>query len=181
MFPLCSLFTKKDGGAVFPPPWSVDRPHPDSFVVKDANGIVVATVHCRDDLQKWSFGHSKLTSDEARKIAKAIGRIPEFMMGLRGFYARGPGNYRWSMARPFHVAFEDSYVRANWDGINSLCRFNGIPFDATGEKIRRDGLWCVYQFGQQLDAMMAWDRFKGRWLLGEEFSFPERPENMPTM
>ena len=29
--------------------------------------------------------------------------------------------------------------------------------------------------------MMAWDRFKGRWLLGEEFSFPERPENMPKM
>jgi hypothetical protein len=165
----------------FPPPWTVDRPHPDSFVVKDSNGIVVATVHCRDDLQKWSFGHSKLTSDEARRIAAAIARIPEFMMQRRGFYARGPGNYRWSTARPFHVAFEDSYVRANWDGINSMCRFNGIPFDATGEKIRRDGLWCVYQFGQQLDAMMAWDRFKGRWLLGEEFSFPERPENMPSM
>jgi hypothetical protein len=29
--------------------------------------------------------------------------------------------------------------------------------------------------------MMAWDRFKGRWLLGEEFSYPARPENMPTM
>jgi hypothetical protein len=55
----------------FPPPWTVDRPHPDSFVVKDANGLVVATVHCRDDLQKWSFGHGKLTSEEARKIAKA--------------------------------------------------------------------------------------------------------------
>ena len=75
-----------------PPPWSVDRPHPDSFIVKDANGIVVATVHCRDDLQSWSFGHSKLTSDEARRIAGAIARIPEFMMGRRGFYARGPGN-----------------------------------------------------------------------------------------
>jgi hypothetical protein len=48
----------------FFPTWTVDRPHPDSFVVKDNNGIVVATVHCRDDLQKWSFGHSKLTSDE---------------------------------------------------------------------------------------------------------------------
>jgi hypothetical protein len=79
-------------------------------VVKDANGIVVATVRCRDDLQKWSFGH-KLTSEEARKIAKAISRIREFMMGRRGFYARGPGNYRWSMARPFHVGFEDGYIR----------------------------------------------------------------------
>jgi hypothetical protein len=31
-------------------------------------------------LQKWSFGHAKLTSEEARTIAKAISRIPEFMM-----------------------------------------------------------------------------------------------------
>lgn len=99
---------------------------------------MVATVHCRGDMQKWSFGHSHLTSDEARRIAKAIARIPEFMMQRKGFYARGPGSYRWSMARPFHVAFEDSYVRANWDGINALCRFNSIPFDATGEKIRRE-------------------------------------------
>jgi len=72
-------------------------------------------------------------------------------------------------------------VRAHWDGINAVCKFNGIPFDATGEQIRREGLWCVYQFAQQLDAMMAWDRFKGRWLLGEEFSYPERPESMPMM
>lgn len=35
------------------------------------------------------------------------------------------------------------------DGINSMCRFNRIPFDATGENIRRDSLWCVDQFGQQ--------------------------------
>ncbi|MHC4049186.1 hypothetical protein [Bradyrhizobium sp. 25ACV] len=42
----------------------MDRLHPDSFVVKDANGIMVATVHCPDDLQKWSFGHSKLTSED---------------------------------------------------------------------------------------------------------------------
>jgi hypothetical protein len=48
------------------------RPHPDSFVGEDSNGIVVATVHCWDDLQKWSFERSKLTSDETRRIASAI-------------------------------------------------------------------------------------------------------------
>lgn len=53
------------------------------FVVEDANGIVVATVYCRDDLQKWALGHSKLTFDEAGSIAKAISRIPEFMMQRR--------------------------------------------------------------------------------------------------
>jgi hypothetical protein len=57
--------------------------------VKDANGLVLATIHCRDDLQRWSFGHNRLTSDEARKIAKASPRIPEFMMQRRGFYSRG--------------------------------------------------------------------------------------------
>jgi hypothetical protein len=103
---------------------------PRFVVVKDANGIVVATVHCRDDLQKWSFGHSKLTSDEARRIAAAIARIPEFMIQRKGFYARDLGGYRWSTARPFHVAFEDSFIRANWDCINALCRFNGIPIGA---------------------------------------------------
>jgi hypothetical protein len=51
----------------FPPPWTVDRPRHDSFVVS----------------------HSKLTSGEAPKIAKAISHIPEFMMQRRGFFARG--------------------------------------------------------------------------------------------
>jgi hypothetical protein len=143
----------------FPPPWTVDRPHSDSFVVKDANGIVVATVHCRDDLQKWSFGHSKLTSDEARKIARAISRIPQFMMQRRGLYSRGQGNYRWKPARRYHVALEDGYIRKHYDGISTLCKLNGIPFDA----------------------MMFWDRFKGRWLTGEEFSYPARPTEMPAM
>lgn len=79
------------------------------------------------------------------------------------------------------MAFEQGYIRTYWLVINELCKLNGIPFDSTGEKIKRDGLWCVYEFGQQLDAMMVWDRFKGRWLLGDEFSFPEPPENMPKM
>ena len=39
----------------------------------------------------------------------------------------------------------------------------------------------MYEFGQQLDAMMFWDRFKGRWLQGEELWVPQRPENMPTL
>jgi hypothetical protein len=64
MFMFCSQVLD-DPDPTLPAAWTVDRPPPDSFVVKDANGLVVATVHCRDDLQKWTFGHSKLTSDEA--------------------------------------------------------------------------------------------------------------------
>lgn len=112
---------------------------------------------------------------------RPITRIPEFMMQRRGFYSRGQGNYRWKPARPYHVAFEDGYIRAHWHVISEMSRLNGIPFDSTGEKIQRDGLWCVYEFGQQLDAMIMWNRFEGRWLRGEEFSYPERPENIPTM
>lgn len=155
----------------FPPPWTVDQPHQDSFVVKDANGLLIATVRCRDDLQKLPFGHSKLSSDEARRIAKAIARLPEFMMQRRGFYSRGAGNYRWKPARPYHVAFEDGYIRAHWHVINELTKFNGIPLDSTGEKINRGGLWCAYEFGQQLDAMMMWDRrWRKTWQLVSELN-----------
>jgi hypothetical protein len=34
------------------PPWTVERPNEDAFVVKDANGLVPASVFCRDDLQQ---------------------------------------------------------------------------------------------------------------------------------
>jgi hypothetical protein len=37
---------------------------------------------------------------------------------------------------PYHVALEDSYVRAHLDEIDALCKLNSIPFNATGEKIR---------------------------------------------
>jgi hypothetical protein len=55
------------------------------------------------------------------------------------------------------------------------------PFDATGEKIHDGGLWRVYEFTRQLDAMQFWDRFEGRWLRGNDFHYPERPKNLPAM
>lgn len=164
----------------FPPPWRVLEVSNDCLHVVDANGIVLAAVFCRDDLQKWSFGHSRLTSKEARRIANAIARLPEFLMKRQGFYSRGGGD-RWKPSRPYHVALEDSYVRAHWDEIDALCKLNSIPFNATGEKIRDSGLWCVYEFTWQLDAIQFWDRFEGRWLRGSEFHYPERPKDLPPM
>jgi hypothetical protein len=29
--------------------------------------------------------------------------------------------------------------------------------------------------------MQFWDRFKGRWLRGSEFHYPERPKDLPQM
>jgi hypothetical protein len=164
----------------FPPPWRVEQVGTDRFEVRDANGFRLVSVHCRDDLQKWSFGHDHLTSDEARRIAKAIARLPEFLMQRDGFHQRG-GGARWKSSRPYHVALEDTYIRAHWDEINALCKLNNIPFNATGEKIRDEGLWCVYEFTWQLDAILFWDRFEGRWLRGSEFHYPGRPKDLPQM
>jgi hypothetical protein len=109
----------------FPPPWRVDQGN-DCFRVFDANGVALAVVFCRDDLQRWSFGHGHLTSDEARRVANAIDRLPEFLIQRHGFCRRGGGHERWKPSRPYHVALEDSYIRAHWDEIDALCKLNGI-------------------------------------------------------
>ena len=100
--------------------------------------------------------------------------------GWKGFESRGGGK-RWKASKPYHVALEDSYARRNWDEIDGLCKLNGIPFEPTGERISARGLWCVYQFAKQSEAMMFWDRFEGRWLVGNEATFPERPDDIPKM
>ncbi len=164
----------------FKPPWKLERENSECYVVRDANGVTLAWLYFRDDIQHYSLGASKLTSDEARRIGKAIARIPEFMMPRVGFHPRGfAPNYRAD--RPYHVALEDRYVRENWSEIYAICKLNSLPCNATGEVIRSDGVWCVYEFALQLDAILFWDRFKGRWLRGSEFHFPERPENLPEL
>jgi hypothetical protein len=80
-----------------------------------------------------------------------------------------------------HLALEDTYIRAHWDEIYALCRLNSLPFNSTGETIQNDGVWNVYEFNWQMDAILFWDRFKGRWLRGTEFHYPERPANLPSL
>lgn len=72
----------------FKPPWTLIRENSERYVVRDANGVTVAWPFCRDDSQRYSFGASKLTSDEACRIGKAISRIPDFMSQRQGFYGR---------------------------------------------------------------------------------------------
>ena len=67
------------------------------------------------------------------------------------------------------------------DEIDALCRLNSLPFYTTGEVIQNDGVWRVYEFTWQMDAILFWDRFEGRWLRGSEFHYPERPENLPSL
>lgn len=166
----------------FPAPWPVQRTQ-HGYVVTDANGVVLASIYCRDDLHASKFDdyNKHLTSDEARRIAKAIARLPELLIKRRGFESRGRGDWRWKASRPYHVALDDLYVRSRWDEIDTLCKFNRIPFDPTGEKIQERGIWCVYEFEVQLDAMMFWDQFGGRWLRGEEFCYQAKPDDLPKM
>ena len=163
----------------FTPPWQLVRENSECYVVRDANGITLAWIYFRDDIQHYTLGSAKLTSDEARRIGRAIARIPEFMLPRRGFFPRGSAE-RYRADRPYHVALRDRYVREHWFEINALCQLNSLPFHATGEVIRDEGAWCVYEFAWQMDAILFWDRFEGRWLRGSEFHYPERPERLPT-
>jgi len=159
-------------------------PDPGEFRVLRRPGrqrcVTVAWLFCRDDSQRYSEGASKLTSEEARRIGKAISRIPEFMTQRQGFHQRGSGP-RWRADRPYHVALEDTYIRTHWAEIDALCRVNSLPFNSTGETIQSDGVWKVYEFNWQMDAILFWDRFKGRWLRGTEFHYPERPAILPAL
>ena len=139
--------------------------------------MTIAWIFCRDDESRYSFGASKLTADEARRIAQGIARLPELMTQRQGFLMRGKGG-RWRADRPYHVAIEDLYLRAHWDAINAICKLNGLPMNATGERIGPNSGWRVYEFAHQMDAILFWDRFQGRWLLGSEFHYPERPPNL---
>ncbi|SCB45368.1 hypothetical protein GA0061098_101132 [Bradyrhizobium shewense] len=150
--------------------------------VKSGSPSTCSLVPCKAILrrcaQRYSFG--KLSSDEARRIGKAIARIFEFLMPRQGFYPRG-GGPRWCADRPYHVALEDRYTREHWDEICALCKLNSLPFNATGEVIKSDGVWKVYEFTWQMDAILLWNRFEGRWLRGTEFHYPQRPENLPVL
>ena len=166
----------------FPPPWKVQfQEH--GYDVQDATGFKLATVYCDEALSaaKWRDASGMFpTRDEARRIAKAIARLPELLMQRKGFEPRGQG-VRWKASRPYHVALEDLYVRANWDEIDALCKFNGLPFNATGEKIQTPAIWCVYEFEKQVDAIQFWKEFNGRWLRGGEFIYPEPPKDLPPL
>jgi hypothetical protein len=61
----------------FPSPWTVEQ-IPGGYKVKDANGQSLAYVYGRDTRADADTAHV-LTMDEARRIASAIAKLPNYL------------------------------------------------------------------------------------------------------
>ena len=64
----------------FPGPWRVVTTS-GGYRVDDGTGKHVASVYARDDLAMKAGFETYLTTEEARRIAKAIARLPELLAG----------------------------------------------------------------------------------------------------
>ena len=64
----------------FPAPWTMEE-YEDSFQVRDASGFYICAVVHREDLHRtnYQYANNFLSRDEARRIAKAISRLPELL------------------------------------------------------------------------------------------------------
>lgn len=61
-----------------PAPWSVEA-IAGGFRIVDANGIALAYVYARDDLVEKTSGGQHLSTDEARRIASNIVKLPDLL------------------------------------------------------------------------------------------------------
>jgi hypothetical protein len=52
-------------------------------------------------------------------------------------------------------------------------------FDRRDHSERRDVE--VYEFAWQMDAILFWDRFNGRWLAARSFTFPSGRSILPSL
>ena len=61
----------------FPPPWTAEEIE-GGYVVRDANRQALAYVYCCEDERDAAIA-KVLTTDEARRIANNIAKLPEFL------------------------------------------------------------------------------------------------------
>jgi hypothetical protein len=64
-------------GRRFPPPWRADK-IPGAYVVRDANGQALIYIYSRDN-DAEALQAKVLTTDEARRIAVNVARIPQLL------------------------------------------------------------------------------------------------------
>ena len=65
----------------FTPPWTVQEDDDQCFRVYDATGFFICSISHREDLHARSFQYAEnlLKREEARRIAKAISRLPDLL------------------------------------------------------------------------------------------------------
>ena len=64
----------------FPAPWVMEEDE-NGLHVKDASGFFVCGIRHRENLHRTNYQYAKnfLSREEARRIAKAISRLPELL------------------------------------------------------------------------------------------------------
>ena len=65
----------------FTPPWTVQEGDDHCFRVFDATGFFICAVSHREDLhsRNYQYADAHMRREEARRIAKAISRLPELL------------------------------------------------------------------------------------------------------
>jgi hypothetical protein len=64
----------------FPPPWTAKQLE-GCYVVEDSNGIRIAYIYADTNVMHSASSYHHLSWDEARRFARAIAQLPEFLSG----------------------------------------------------------------------------------------------------